>query len=117
MINRKDLSLLVLIIVVGAVVAFLNPRFLSPINLSNTANLVGLFGIFALALLWPRAGPRAGVVGLIAGTVCVFAVHWTLKIEFLWYNVVGCLGVLVFGVVTSLFERPAVPAAGPVAVR
>jgi ribose transport system permease protein len=45
---KKDLGLLVLIIVVGAVVAIINPRFLSPINISNTANLVGLFGIFAI---------------------------------------------------------------------
>jgi ribose transport system permease protein len=49
MMNRKDLGLLVLILVVGAVVASINPRFLSPINLSNTANLIGLFGIFAVA--------------------------------------------------------------------
>jgi len=49
MISRKDLSLLILIIVVGTVVAIINPRFLSPINLSNTANLIGLFGIFAIA--------------------------------------------------------------------
>ncbi|MFH1795886.1 MAG: ABC transporter permease [Pseudomonadota bacterium] len=47
--SRKDLSLLILIIVVGTVVAIINPRFLSPINLSNTANLIGLFGIFAVA--------------------------------------------------------------------
>lgn len=46
--NRKDLGLLVLILVIGTVVAIINPRFLSPINLSNTANLIGLFGIFAL---------------------------------------------------------------------
>ncbi|GIL00467.1 MAG: sugar ABC transporter permease [Alphaproteobacteria bacterium] len=45
---KKDLGLLVLIIVVGAVVAIINPRFLSPINIANTANLVGLFGIFAI---------------------------------------------------------------------
>jgi ribose transport system permease protein len=49
MINRKDLWLLILILVVGTVVAIINPRFLSPINLSNTANLIGLFGIFAVA--------------------------------------------------------------------
>lgn len=49
MINRKDLGLLVLILVVSAAVALINPRFLSPINLSNTANLIGLFGIFAVA--------------------------------------------------------------------
>ncbi|MEJ8570504.1 ABC transporter permease [Microbaculum marinum] len=49
MTSRKDLGLLVLIIVISAVVAIINPRFLSPINLSNTANLIGLFGIFAVA--------------------------------------------------------------------
>jgi ribose transport system permease protein len=49
MIDRKTLGLLILILVVSAVVAALNPRFLSPVNLSNTANLIGLFGIFAIA--------------------------------------------------------------------
>jgi ribose transport system permease protein len=49
MISRKDFGLLALILVVGAVVAAINPRFLSPINLANTANLIGLFGIFAVA--------------------------------------------------------------------
>lgn len=46
--SKKDLGLLVLILVVGAVVAIINPRFLSAINIANTANLVGLFGIFAI---------------------------------------------------------------------
>jgi ribose transport system permease protein len=45
---KKELGLFLLIVVVGCVVAFLNPRFLSPINLGNTANLVGLFGLFSL---------------------------------------------------------------------
>ncbi|HEY4170352.1 MAG TPA: ABC transporter permease, partial [Reyranella sp.] len=36
---KKDLGLFLLIVVVGCVVAFMNPRFLSPINLGNTANL------------------------------------------------------------------------------
>jgi len=46
---KKDLGLFILILVVGTAVALINPRFLSPINLSNTANLIGLFGIFSLA--------------------------------------------------------------------
>ena len=46
--QKKDLGLLLLILAVGAIVAIINPRFLSPINLANTANLVGLFGIFAI---------------------------------------------------------------------
>lgn len=45
---KKDLGLLILIVVVGAIVAIINPRFLSTINIANTANLVGLFGIFAI---------------------------------------------------------------------
>jgi ribose transport system permease protein len=45
---KKDLGLFLLIMVVGCVVALLNPRFLSPINLGNTANLVGLFGLFSI---------------------------------------------------------------------
>ena len=46
--QKKDLWLAVLIIVVGAVVYLRNPLFLSPINLGNTANLIGLFGLFAI---------------------------------------------------------------------
>jgi ribose transport system permease protein len=45
---KKDLGLFLLILIVGTIVAFLNPRFISPINLSNTANLIGLFGLFAI---------------------------------------------------------------------
>ena len=45
---KKDLGLLLLILVVGTIVAIINPRFISPINLSNTANLIGLFGLFSL---------------------------------------------------------------------
>lgn len=46
--HKKDLGLLVLILVVGAITAALNPRFLSPVNLVNMANLIGLFGLFAI---------------------------------------------------------------------
>ena len=45
---KKDLGLFLLIVVVGTVVAILNPRFISPINLANTANLIGLFGLFSI---------------------------------------------------------------------
>ena len=43
--HKKDLGLLVLILVVGAITAALNPRSLSPVNLVNMANLIGLFGL------------------------------------------------------------------------
>ena len=40
---KKDLGLGVLILVVGFFVYLRNPLFLSPNNLANTANLIGLF--------------------------------------------------------------------------
>ena len=46
--SKKDIWLVLLILAVGAVVAVINPLFLSPINLANTANLIGLFGLFAI---------------------------------------------------------------------
>jgi ribose transport system permease protein len=47
--TRKDVGLLILILVVGTVVALINPRFILPGNLANTANQVGLFGLFSVA--------------------------------------------------------------------
>lgn len=47
--GRKDMGLAVLVLTVGAVVALINPRFLSAVNLANTANLIGLFGLFSIA--------------------------------------------------------------------
>ncbi|MBL8729232.1 MAG: sodium:solute symporter [Planctomycetes bacterium] len=64
-----------------------------------------LLGIFALALFVPRAGAVAGALGLCGGMTAVLAVHWTLRVEFLWYNVVGCVGVLAVGGLVALVER------------
>ncbi|WP_181700927.1 ABC transporter permease [Chthonobacter albigriseus] len=66
MIKKSDLWLLVFILVVGSAVALINPRFLSPINLSNTANLIGLFGIFSVAQAFVII---SGGIDLSAGSV------------------------------------------------
>ncbi len=69
----------------------------------ETINRVGSFfygsllGIFALALFVPRAGALAGFLGLCGGMLSVLVVYWTLKVEFLWFNVVGLVGVLATG--------------------
>ena len=64
-----------------------------------------LLGVFVLALISKRAGPRAGFLGLIGGMASVLAVHWTLRVEFLWYNIIGCIGVLAVGLTVSRFEK------------
>jgi ribose transport system permease protein len=66
--TKKDLGLLLLIVVVGIVVAIINPRFLLPINLANTANLIGLFGILSIgqAFVIITGGIELSVGSLVA---------------------------------------------------
>lgn len=47
---KKELGLLLLILVIGTVTYLLNPRFLSGVNIINMANLVGIFGLFSLGV-------------------------------------------------------------------
>lgn len=86
---KKDLGLLMLIIVVGTVVALINPRFISAINIANTANLVGLFGIFAIgqAFVIITGGIELSVGSIIALLGVIFidlianqGVAWPLAI-------------------------------------
>jgi ribose transport system permease protein len=50
MTTKKDIAIFLLLVVLCAIVTALNPRFLSPANLQNTARLIGAFGIFSLGL-------------------------------------------------------------------
>lgn len=47
---RKEFATFVLLVVLCGIVTALNPRFMSPANLQNTARLIGAFGIFSLGL-------------------------------------------------------------------
>lgn len=87
--QKKDLWLAVLILVVGAIVYMRNPLFISPINLGNTANLIGLFGLFAIgqAFVIMTGGIDLSVGSMIAllGVLFVeligrFGVPWPLAI-------------------------------------
>lgn len=106
--NRKDLGLLVLILVIGTVVALINPRFLSPVNLSNTANLIGLFGIFALgqAFVIVSGGIDLSVGSIIALLGVIFidlaasgALPWPAAMVLVLG--LGCLLGLVHGVLVT----------------
>ena len=48
MLPKKELGLLLLLLVIGGITAILNPRFLSAVNLLDMANLIGLFGVFSI---------------------------------------------------------------------
>jgi len=101
--NKKDLGLLILIIVVGAVVALINPRFLLPINIANTANLVGMFGISALgeAFVIITSGIELSVGSMIA-LIGVLFVDFIANQGIPWPAAVAMM--LVLGVLIGLFH-------------
>src|SRR5436190_524250 len=48
--RRKELSNLILLVVLCALVAILNPQFLSAANIQNTSRLIGTYGIFSIGV-------------------------------------------------------------------
>lgn len=112
--NKKDIGLLTLIVVVGIVVAIINPRFLLPVNIINTANLVGLFGIAAIgqAVVILTGGIELSVGSIVAligvlfvSFVAVDGVPWPLA--FIAMLVLGVLIGLVHGLlITKLRLQP-----------
>ncbi len=47
---RKELGTFGLLVVLCAVLAYLNPSFLAPVNLQNLSRLIGIYGIFSIGL-------------------------------------------------------------------
>src|ERR1700712_3200835 len=111
---KKDIGLLILILVVGTVVAIINPLFISPINIANTANLVGLFGIFAIgqAFVIITGGIELSVGSIIALLGVLFvdlmvnhAVAWPVALVLML--VLGALMGLAHGLlITKLHMQP-----------
>jgi ribose transport system permease protein len=86
---KKDLGLLLLILVVGTAVAFMNPRFISPINLANTANLIGLFGLFSIGegfvIITGGIDLSIGSIFALLGVIFIdllvaYQLHWAIAV-------------------------------------
>jgi len=68
-----------------------------------------LLGVFALAIGTRRATGNGAFFGLLAGMVTVALVASYSKISFLWYNVIGCVVVVVVGMLLSLLGKKSNP--------
>ncbi|HZG51608.1 MAG TPA: hypothetical protein VEZ40_05665, partial [Pyrinomonadaceae bacterium] len=64
-----------------------------------------LLGVFVLAVAVPRARSRGAFWGLLFGITSVWIASRFTDIAFLWFNVVGCLVVVVVGYLLSLSVR------------
>jgi SSS family solute:Na+ symporter len=60
-----------------------------------------ILGVFALAVLAPRAGARGAFYGLIVGMASVASVAAFTEVHFLWYNVIGACAVFGSGLAVS----------------
>ena len=74
------------------------------INVLGSLFYGGLLGVFVLAAIKPVTGTGA-FCGVIVGEMAIFAIAALTNISFLWYNVAGCLVVVVVGVGVSYLEK------------
>jgi Na+/proline symporter len=76
-------------------------------SLIEAVNLLGslfygsLLGVFVLAFWFRRVSGTGAFIGMLVGEAAIFAAYWFTGISFLWYNVIGCVVVIVTGVVIS----------------
>lgn len=61
-----------------------------------------LLGVFVLAFVVKRARARGAFFGLLFGIASVWIASFYTDIEFLWFNVIGCLATVIAGYLISL---------------
>ena len=61
-----------------------------------------LLGVFVLAFVVKRARARGAFFGLLFGIASVWIASWYTNIEFLWFNVIGCVVTVIAGYLISL---------------
>lgn len=64
-----------------------------------------LLGVFVLAFVVRRANARGAFFGLLFGIASVWIASFYTTIEFLWFNVIGCLITVIFGYLISLTKN------------
>ena len=84
------------------------------VNIVGSLFYGGLLGVFVLAFFCKKVGGTAAFWGVIAGEIAIFAVARFTDVSFLWYNVVGCVVVVLVGLAVSKMQ-PRAPERTPAA--
>jgi ribose transport system permease protein len=108
---KKEIGIFVLLVLLCAVTTFENSRFLSPENLINMANIIGMFGIFGLGagLVIVTSGIDLSVGSMIAliGILLIMALtewHWAWPVAVLFVLVVAMVLGWAHGVLITRFN-------------
>lgn len=67
-----------------------------------------ILGVFVLAIASKRANGNGAFIGILSGLLAVFLASSYSKIEFLWFNVVGCLVTVAIGYLVSIITKNSV---------
>jgi ribose transport system permease protein len=96
MMTRKEISILLLFVVLCAVVAAASPQFLSVANLQNVARLAGTYGIFSIGV---GIVIISGGIDLSVGSICALLgiLLSMMLIEWQWPAAVALPAVVVLG--------------------
>lgn len=100
---KKELGIFLLLALLCAVVAVLNPRFISPENVQNVTRLIGLYGIFSigLGLVIITGGIDLSVGSMLALLGVLLAMMLT---EWRWAGGVAVAAVLGIGLALGLLH-------------
>jgi Na+/proline symporter len=80
-------------------------------TLVEAVNILGsvfygtVLGIFALAFFFKKVNGTAAFAGAVAGQFLVIYLFRYTEIVFLWYNVFGCLAVVIFALIINPFTK------------
>jgi hypothetical protein len=61
----------------------------------------GMLGVFVLAFFVTRVGANGAFFGVLAGEVAILLTAKFTSIAYLWFNVIGCLVVILVGLAIS----------------
>lgn len=111
---KKEFGIAILLLALCAATAGLNPKFLSPVNLTNMANIIGLFGIFSIGLglviITGGIDLSVGSIFALGGVLLAIALrewHWPWPVAALFIVVVSMVLGLIHGkLITNLRMQP-----------
>jgi len=76
------------------------------VNIIGSLFYGSLLGVFVLAFFFKKVGANGAFCGVLAGEAAIFAADLFTRISFLWFNVIGCIVVVVVGIaVSSVLDR------------
>jgi len=84
-------------------------------SLIEAVNIVGslfygtILGIFLVGFYFKSIRATATFIAAIVAEILVFICHFFTDITFLWYNLIGCLGVIGFAFILQKFSKWTVP--------